>query len=665
MGDFDSIGSDWMVDAVGDMFTNVQHYTPVEFCEKFMYMPGGITKSPGLMSFDNFPYWREPLNCLDPRSDVREINLLKGVQVGATTLMVAGMFYYCCHVAHKNLLYISKEKELATDILENRLIPILQQSGFEHVIKPVEENNTRKKGKNKNFLQIMGGMTLYYFGANNAGKMRQITTGVIFKDELSGWSRNVGVDGNSDKLTDSRADTLWPDRKIFRASTPLIKPDMTQEAYLRGDQRLWQVPCLSCGYMHVLQREIIDEETGLVGGLSFELDDYGNLVLDSVFYGCPKCGHNHQEYDKPKMFAQGEWVPTAEPIEPGIRSYHLPGIYSPAGNKPWSKVIGEYLEAFDPKQNKVRDIGKMQHYYNNTLGRPFEVLGEKISHSAASQHRRTEYVRGQVPNEFAKRYCDSKIMYITCTVDVHKRNLAVSVMGWTRGQRCFLIDYWRFEPIEEKGEPLCTDIKSPTWQRLRELIENKEYVADDGATYKILITLIDCRYAGPTVFTFCSEYGSGVYPIQGMPRVSARSLLKEFSHFETPLGTIGYRLQVDYYKDRIAPVLRKFWVSDFGSQSMYHFNAPIDTTTQELDEFTKEFKATKDTPSGTYSYWHRTADNELWDLLVYGHAAVEIHAFQLCRKTLELDTVNWVDYWNYVENPVNAAMFQRIDPQIT
>lgn len=660
---FDDIGRDWLAEQALDMFTAVENYTPVEFCEKYMYLPSGVTKSPGLMSFDNFPYWVEPLNCLDPRSDVREINLLKGVQVGATTLMVAGMFYYCCHVAHKNLLYISKEKELATDILENRLIPILQQSGFEHVIKPVEENNTRKKGKNKNFLQIMGGMTLYYYGANNAGKMRQITTGVIFKDELSGWTREVGQDGNADKLTDSRADTLWPDRKIFRASTPLLKPDMTEEAYQRGDQRVWKVPCLGCGYKHVLKREIIDEETGLVGGLSFELDQTGNLVLESVKYVCPKCGHEHTEYDKPNMFKQGEWVPTATPIEPGIRSYHLPGIYSPAGNKPWSKIISEYLEAFDHKNNRVKDLGKMQHYYNNTLGKAFEIIGERITHQAASQHRRAEYVRGQVPNKFAEQYCGSKILYLTCQVDVHKRNLAVSLMGWTRGQRCFLIDYWRFTPDEEKGEALCTDIKSPTWQRLRELIETHEYVADDLTKYRPLITLIDCRYASPAVFAFCSEYASGVYPVQGMPRVSARSSMKEFSHFETPLGTIGYRLQVDHYKDRCAPALRKFWTHEFGTQSMYHFNAPIDATEQELSEFTKEFKATKSTPTGEFSYWHRTADNELWDLLIYGHAAVEIHAFQLCRKTLELESVNWMDYWTYAESPENAAIFQRVEPQ--
>ena len=57
-------------------------------------------------------------------------------------------------------------------------------------------------------------------------------------------------------------------------------------------------------------------------------------------------------------------------------------------------------------------------------------------------------------------------------------------------------------------------------------------------------------------------------------------------------------------------------------------------------------------PKGRVSYyWHRPsgAKNELWDLLTYAHAAVEILAFSICIEHYELETVDWTEFWNYCE----------------
>ena len=317
---------------------------------------------------------------------------------------------------------------------------------------------------------------------------------------------------------------------------------------------------------------------------------------------------------------------------------------------PWEAIVRDWLEAWDEEANQVRDVTLLQEFYNNNLGEPFEVMGSKVRFTSVSAHRRPHYKLGQVPNKYASEYCGSVILFLTCQVDVHKNNLAVSVMGWTRDARCFVIDYWRFEVTSEEED--CSETSSPVWGRLRSLLEESVYTADDGKVYGITLTLIDAGYANDTVTTFCADYAAGVYPILGRDRPAKNQTIKEFAQFTTQSGTVGYRILVDHYKDRIAPVLRREWSEDAGQQKRYHFNAPVDLSDKQLKELTVESRREKldDNGNKTY-YWHRpgNARNELWDLLGYGHAAVEILAWSICIEHFELETIDWPQFWDYIE----------------
>ena len=99
-------------------------------------------------------------------------------------------------------------------------------------------------------------------------------------------------------------------------------------------------------------------------------------------------------------------------------------------------------------------------------------------------------------------------------------------------------------------------------------------------------------------------------------------------------------------------MLRREWVEDAGQQKRYHFNAPVDLGDKELKELTAEVRREKQDENGNVSYyWHRpgNARNELWDLLVYGNAAVEIIAWSICIQHFELETIDWPQFWDYIE----------------
>ena len=654
MRKIENIGADWVVDEVEGLTDEVFPVTPSQYNEENRYLPESVTSMPGYIRYDVNPFMREIVDCFDIDSHVREVNLKKGVQITYSTVLESGALYFMGHVKTLPIMYLTADKELASARIENNFLPMLNHSDLAHIIRSSDEGNSRKTGKTANHLQFEGGGYLVPFGAKNADKMRSYSICVMLKDEIDAWPDTVGKDGDPDALSDDRCSGYWERRKIFRGSTPLIKgTSKIEQAYLRGDQRKYHVLCKSCGFPQELRWSTVDKETGVIGGFQWETDK-GVLVLESVRYCCANCGAPHLEHDKERLFSEdhgAHWLATARPVEPGIRSYHVPALYSPIGMQPWYKCVSAYLRGFDPVEKKVRDIGKYQVFYNNILAEPFEILGSKIRFTSVSAHRRAVYRLGQIPNKYATKHSGSAVLFLTCQVDVHKQNLAVSVMGWCRDAKPYVVDYWRFEV--EGNEDDCSELTSPVWGRLRALIEEKEYEADDGKKYRVALTFVDAGYANDTVTTFCSDYASGVYPILGRDRPAKNQTIREFAEFTTQAGTIGYRILVDHYKDRLAPVLRREWEEGAGEQKKYHFNAPVDISDKQLKELTVETRRErKDEKGVTYYDWYRpgNARNELWDLLCYGHAAVEVLAWSICIQHFELETIDWPQFWDYIES---------------
>lgn len=656
-------GADWLVEQVLDMDDAVEILDIIEYNEQTRYLPEGVTPRPGFIRFDLFPYMIEPLQRFNPWSDAREVNMKKGVQVAFTTLLESVLLYYIGQIRTVPGMFLTADKELASRRMDNNIIPMLHESGLRDRIRSADTGNKRKTGMTKDMLQWEGGGSLVYDGAMNATKMRMISVLLMLKDELDGWKRSVGNDGNSDSLTDDRASAYWELRKILRGSTPLLYPSLIDDAYNQGDKRQYHVLCRACSFPQVLRMEHVNKTTGVVGGFKWDLED-GALINDSVRYCCANCGHEHFEHDKEKLFALEEgahWRASCKPRVEGVYSYHLPAFYSPVGFRPWYKNISDYIKAYDPVAKQTKDIDLLQNFYNNVLGEPFRVSGTKVMFQMASGHRRTEYRRGEIPNLYAAEHSGSRVLFLVCAVDVHKRNLAVSIMGVCQDLRTYVIDYDRITVGED--EVSCEEKDSPAWAKLQKIIEEKIYTADDGQRYRIMLSFIDASYSTDTVVGFCSSYADGVYPIFGRERPAKVQKIEEFAQFKTRAGTDGYRILVDHYKDRLAPVLRRDWHEELGAQDSYHFNAPIDLTDKQIKELTAEERRKKVTEKGIETYeWYRPGNkpNELWDLLVYTHCASEVIAYSICIEHFGLDNVDWPQFWAFADDPQHDNIFGRL-----
>jgi len=653
--DHKRLGKNWILDELKLITTKLEIDSVVAFNERHRYLPESVSPFPGPIRFDVNPPMIEILSCFDEDSGVREVNLKKGVQITYTTCLESILFYAAFHLRTVPIMFVTAEGDLANARFENNIIPMILQSGMGDRIQSSDTKNTRKTGKTKNHIQWVGGGYVVPAGARSPAKARQFSIRYMLMDEVDEWVQSLGKQGDPVKLFTDRCAAYWHTRKVFRGSTPLIKgASHIERAFLKGDQRLYYVLCRHCNFPQVLKWHGVNDDKGFDYGFKWELER-GQLLHESVRYSCQNCGHDHFEHDKNALFSPNEgaeWKPTARAVEPGIRSYHLPALYSPIGMQPWYKSVAAFLEAWDVEEKRVKDVAALQVFYNNILGETFEVVGNKIHFVMVSGHRRAEYRMGEVPNHFAMEYSGSEILFLICCVDVHDHFLAVTVMGWTRSPCCYLIEYLQFRDDSAEG---CSAPESPVWGEVRKIIEEREWTAMDGNKYRVNLTLIDAGYLNELVTTFCSDYESGVYPTLGRDRPTKNQKIQEFAPFKTQAGYTGYKITVDYYKDRIAPALRRDWQPLAGPQNPYHFNAPMDTTDKALKELTKETRREVLDKNGKRSWqWYRpgNARNELWDLLVMTHAGLEILAYDICRNHFQRDQINWPEFWDFADSGV-------------
>jgi phage terminase large subunit GpA-like protein len=636
----------------------IDRKTPVEYVQGARYLPASVSPSfPGFINFDLTPFWIEPLNNFDPDSPVRETIILKGVQVAYTTTLENVIFYIVCHLKTVPFMFVTADLGLSGVRMENNILPMFQHSGMNKVFVSSDETSTRKRGVKKTSLQWEGGGYGLPFGAQNANKARQQPVLHVLMDEIDGWPLKTRDGSDMVGLFTDRASAGWDRRKIFIGSTPNDDTSRIWIAYQRGDQRKYNIRCLKCGFPQEMRMNGHNQDTGEVACFRWDYHSNGALDIESVRYHCINCLEPHEEHHKTKLFSvdNAEWVPTATPVEPGIRSYHVPAFLSPPGMQPWHKCISTWLDAWDVKNNRMKDSGKLQRFYNNILGKPWFAPGARTTYEMASAHRRMFYKKGEIPNSKIVEYCDSKILLLTCTVDVHKAFLAVAIWGWTANMTCWLIDYFRIVDNSEQG---CESRESSAWRTLESIIYRGNdgydgpWIADDGTKYKIAATFIDSGYGPSTVCEFCQSFESNVWPIVGRDRAAKFQQIQEFAPFKTKAQGIGYRILVDFYKERIAPVLRREWLPEEGKQRPYTFNAPVDITEKELKELTAEQRRPVNYSNGKTGYeWYRPqgSANELWDLMVYGHAGVEILAWKICIEIYKMDTVDWPQFWEFLK----------------
>ena len=641
---------EWATGQFERLTTDLSILKPSEWVELKRYLPLQTTPEPGLYSFDMMPYLREILDCLDPHSPIEQVDVMKGVQVGYTVGVLENAVGYAIdYIKSAPVMFLTAESDVAQQRMDMNIAPMIHYSGLDHLIRSVDEKSSRRSGFTRKRVEWEGGGYLLPTGAKNPGKLISVSIQILLEDEVDQYPDTIGKGLCPCKEAEDRTAAYELSRKILRGSTPLVsQTSKISRAYEKGDKRKYMVPCKHCGVKQELRFSGVNKEDGTAYGLDWRLDDHGHLIEESVVYICKHCQKTMTNDDKAWMYREGgkycEWVSTAKSTNVRRRSYHLPSLYSPVGMTSWAANVQEWLEAWNVETDKPRSMELLQEFYNHVLGLPFEMRGEALKYERVVMHRRVAYFSGEIPNKQAVTETGSPILLLTASVDVHKEHLDVQVMGWCDRGRFYSIEWLKLE-----GD--CEDLQSDPWDKLRELIETKVYKADDGKLYRVQLTLIDAGYNADIVHRFCGEYSGGVHPIRGMDLPTKSAQVKEFSEFTSKLGTIGYNITVTIYKDRLAAALKRDW-DGLSLQPDWHPNFPQDYPDQFFKELTIETKKEKIDPRTQqrlgFVWVGRNA--HAWDLTVYGSAAHDMIALDICERELGLEYIDRPKFWALCES---------------
>lgn len=424
------------------------------------------------------PYLKEIMDCLSIFHPAQKIVLKKGSQVGGTE-SGNNWLGYVMDYAPGPFMLVLPTVDLARKVSRQRIEPLVEECP--RLREKVREKKSRDSSSTILLKDFPGG-TLALAGANSAAGLKSMPARFVMLDELDEFPLDVEGQGDPVSLVLARSRT-FSRRKAFLVSTPTIDGiSKIDDEFEISDKRFYFVPCPHCRHKQKLD---------------FKNLQWDNGKPESVLYYCEGCGTGIEERYKTKMFAEGEWIATAESKVVG---FHLSALYSPIGWFSWREIAQAKIEA-DSDFEKYRKTEKLKAFFNTILGETYKEVGEAPEWKNLYL-RREKYEIATVPKQ---------VRFITMGVDVQKDRLEFEVVGWGNRRESWSIDF---------GVILGDTADEKTWEGLAAVID-REFTREEGGTMGIKMTAVDSGYNTQHVYNFCRRYSiTRVIPIKGMDTLS-------------------------------------------------------------------------------------------------------------------------------------------------
>jgi phage terminase large subunit GpA-like protein len=439
----------------------------------------GSSSEPGPYRTDRTPYLREIMDCLSPSSPTREIDLIKGTQIGCTEAAY-NWIGFLIDQNPGNILAVLPDQATAKEWSQQRLSQLTEDTKC--LQGKIKEARSRDGG-NSTFAKKFGACYLKMAWASSPKKMRSTPAPNIIADEVDGFVRDSGKEGNPIALLRRRA-TNFPESKFFRGSTPNEHPSLIEQGFLEGDQRYFFLPCSHCRHF---QRLIFHR-------LRWDKNDHA-----SARYHCISCDAAISERSKTEMLSGGRWIATKHAPEikdAGIAeadlptldtvfalqaaslhaSFHLSALYSPLGWYSWASVAKDWEKVEGSTSN-------LKTFINTVLGEVWRESSDVPDWKRLAE-RKEEY-----------RAVPAGGLFLTAGVDIQKNRIEIQVRAWGERKENWLIDY---EVIEGKTAD------AAVWDKLSEFV-GATYEHESGVELPIARLAIDSGYETQNVYAWARK----------------------------------------------------------------------------------------------------------------------------------------------------------------
>jgi phage terminase large subunit GpA-like protein len=553
---------------------------PSEWAERSVHIPVG-NAIPGLISFENAPYQREPLDMTsDP--DCQRITLKWGAQVGKTMVALCAQGYRIEHDPVSQIMMQPSEGDLQT-WLQTKFNPLIESNP--ELEKRIATPRARKGVNNTRMKSYPGGFIMFAW-SGSPKTQRGRSAPFVVCDETDGYDRTA--EGHPVSLLWQRAATFGDQRTLLEISTPTVRGlSHIDQAFEQGDQRHFHVACQHCG----------EPQTIEWSNVKWDKDDDGNHLPETAYYECRANGCIWADSERVAAIRSAEadgygWK--AKKKFRGHASYHLSELYS------CFRSMGDVVQSFLEKKS----AGDLQTFVNVSLAECWEEEAEALA--VDDMIARVEPFPDKIPRDVAIQ---------TCGVDMQEDRLEVERVGWGLGE-----ESWSLEHQVFWGDPM----KPEVWGHLFEYLD-QTFEHETGAKMKIAATCVDTGGSGGLTQAayemLRGKQRRNIFAIKGAggwnrPVVSAPSKARQGKRGRpVTLFTLGVN-------DAKLIVLRRAKLDTPGPGYCHY---PVDRDPEYFHQMTAERLVTRFVRGFPVREWKKTRDrNEALDLRVYAYAALKI-----------------------------------------
>ena len=485
-----------------------------EWADKNRILAGVGAAEPGQWRTSRTPYLREIMDNLSAGSEIWKQSLIAGAQLGKTE---SGLNWigYTIDNSPGPFMFVLPKADTAKKVSKQRVGPLLNSTA-----------SIRKKITDRNLLSLeyLGGM-MFYASAQSASDLMSMPVKDLYLDEVDRMPIDVEGEGPPLNLAIARTRTFKSKRKIYFTSTPTHESTSViwNQGWLKGDMRLYFMPCPldGCGKLIVFEFENLKWDWG--------------KAKETVHYQCPECNGKIYEHQKTEMLAKGQWIPTRkdlENVEPGVRSYRLPSLYSPIGWYSWDEMAIKW-EGVQGNPSRIAE------FRNVDLALPSIEVSEKVDWDIV-------WTRGDVgssPYQMLPQgtIVPRDVLFLTAGVDIGKDHIEVGIWGWGRNRKRWLIDHIRiYGPTSSMYAKEIWDIASVEMQRT--------YLNVDGVELRPRRIFVDTGYipevVKPWIRTQNQQIVMGVDGIDSHDFTGADQILKVVKQGIPVAGSPGKKTNV-------------------------------------------------------------------------------------------------------------------------
>ncbi|MCF3935019.1 phage terminase large subunit family protein [Acuticoccus sp. M5D2P5] len=378
-----------------------------EWIEDTIELPEGVSSLPGKVRL--WAFQREIADAIGDRAYER-VTLVKPVRVGFTTLLTSAIASFVVNDPAPIMTLLPTEDD-CRDYMVSDVEPIFDAS--EELAGRLSAE-ADESGRNTLYHRRFPGGFLKVVPAKAPRNLRRHNVRVLLIDEADGME--MTKEGSPIRLAERR--TLnEPDRKIIIGSTPTIEEtSAVLRSYRDSDQRIYEVPCPSCGHFTMIEWEHI--EWG---------DDPG-----AAAFRCPHCRDLIEERFKPRMVAGGRWRALAPHVERHA-GFHLNALVSLAPNAAWGKLAAEFVTA-------KQDPGELQTFVNTILGQGWRGEGEDLSEVELEARAEPFGLNELVGDE--RLPIPEAVLAITAGCDVQDDRIEITILGHAEDGTVFVLAHF-------------------------------------------------------------------------------------------------------------------------------------------------------------------------------------------------------------------------------